>query len=194
MKPSAKDRLVETALTLFERDGFHATGIDKILAAANVSKMTMYKHFPSKDALILEVLAVRDHRFRTWLDDRVQALADTPQGRLVAVFDALAEWFEQPDFHGCLFINATAEYGAETDMIHISAQQYKRRMVQWLADHAREAEMPDPQAMAWILMLLMEGAIVTAQASGEKRAAKYAKVLAIRVVNGAAGTLSPDAA
>ena len=194
MKPSAKDRLVETALTLFERDGFHATGIDKILAAANVSKMTMYKHFPSKDALILEVLAVRDQRFRAWLDDRVQALAGTPQGRLVAVFDALAEWFEQPEFHGCLFINATAEYGAATDMIHISAQQYKRRMVQWLADHAREAEMPDPQAMAWILMLLMEGAIVTAQASGEKRAAKYAKVLAIRVVNGAAGTLSPDAA
>ncbi len=194
MKTSAKERLVETALTLFHREGFHATGIDKILAAANVSKMTMYKHFPSKDALILEVLAVRDQRFRAWLTERVEALAETPRERLVAVFDALAEWFDQPDFHGCLFINATAEYGAATDLVNASVQQHKRQMVHWLEDHAREADMPDPQAMAWILMLLMEGAIVTAQASGEKRAAKYAKVLAIRVVNGAAGTLSPDVA
>ena len=190
MKTSAKDRLIETALGLFMEYGFHATGIDKILNAANVSKMTMYKHFPSKDALILAVLELRDQQFRDWLVERTFVLADSPKDRLIAVFDALDEWFEQPGFHGCLFINATAEYGSETDPINLSAQRHKGLVVDWLGELAVAAEIPDGQALARILMLLMEGAIVTRQASGERKAAKYAKQLAIRVVNGAAGQFS----
>lgn len=187
MKTSAKDRLVETAMQLFMENGFHATGIDKILTVANVSKMTMYKHFPSKDALILAALDLRDQQFRDWLVERTYVLADTPKDRLIAVFDALDEWFDEPGFHGCLFINATAEYGSETDQINVSAQHHKHLVVDWLAELAGAAEIPDAQALARILMLLMEGAIVTRQASGERKAAKYAKQLAIRVVNGAAG-------
>ena len=187
MKASAKERLVETALRLFAQDGFHATGIDKILSEANVSKMTMYKYFPSKDALIQEVLRLRDERFRQWLLDQTQELADSPKARLAAVFDALDQWFMERDFHGCLFINATAEYGQSDHPVQTSAKQHKALVAAWLEELAAAAGIADPQALAWILMLLMEGAIVTRQVAGEKRAAKYAKQVAIRVISGAAG-------
>ena len=190
MKASAKERLVETALTLFYQNGFHATGIDKILATAGVSKMTMYKHFPSKDALILETLTVRDQQFRQWLADRSAELADNPKDRMAAVFDALDEWFHKPDFHGCLFINATAEYGQADDPINQAALQHKHLVSAWLAELAEQAGIAEAAALARILMLLMEGAIVTRQAANEKKSAKYAKQLAIRVINGSAGTLT----
>ena len=187
MKAPAKERLVETALTLFYRDGFHATGIDKILAEANVSKMTMYKHFPSKEALIVAVLHLRDERFRQWLAERTEHLSATPKARLAAIFDALDEWFAEPTFHGCLFINANAEYGDSQSSINEAAHQHKNLIIAWLQDLAASAAIPDPQALAIILMLLMEGSIVSRQTAGVKHAAKYAKQVAIRVISGAAG-------
>ena len=182
MTTPAKDRLVETALQLFHGQGFHATGIDKILAVAGVSKMTLYKHFPSKEALILEVLRVRDQRFRQWMADRTAALAQNPKDRLLAVFDALGEWFDDPGFHGCLFINASAEYGSPEDKIHAYAGHHKDLVVEWLADLCTQAGAVDPQALAWDLMLIMEGAIVVRQAAGAKDAAIRAKHLANSVI------------
>jgi AcrR family transcriptional regulator len=71
MAMSRRDHLVETALELFDRHGFHATGIDRILADAGVAKVTLYKHFSSKDDLILAVLRLRDERFREWFQAAV---------------------------------------------------------------------------------------------------------------------------
>src|SRR5690242_11493001 len=93
-----RQHIVETAYRLFKRDGFHATGIDRIIAEAAVAKMTMYRHFPSKDGLIAEVLDWRRERFNRQLD----RLADAdmkPQEKLVAIFDWHERWFDSPDFH-----------------------------------------------------------------------------------------------
>jgi AcrR family transcriptional regulator len=184
MEISAKERLIETALKLFHRDGFHATGIDKILAQANVSKMTLYKHFGSKEDLILAVMEVRDQRFRQWLAERTLIAAPNPQQRLLMVFDALAEWFEGDDFYGCLFINASAEYGNPQDKIYQSAIRHKQLVTQWLIDLTREASATNPQALALQLMMIMEGAIVTRQAANDKNAAAIAKDLAKKIVEG----------
>ncbi|MDJ0935396.1 MAG: helix-turn-helix domain-containing protein, partial [Kiloniellales bacterium] len=110
MTATRRDHLVDTAAKLFARHGFHATGIDRILAEAGVAKMTLYKHFRSKDELILAALRRRDEEFRNWFRRRVEARADAPRARLLAVFDVLAEWFEQPDFAGCTFVAAAAEF------------------------------------------------------------------------------------
>ena len=147
--------------------------------------MTLYKHFPSKEDLILEVLTVRDLRFRQWMTGRVAALATTPQEKLTAVFDALGEWFDDPGFHGCLFINATAEYGKPGDRINAAAVHHKQLVAAWLEDLAQAAHAPDPKALAWDLMLIMEGAIVARQAAGAQNAALLAKALANRVVKAA---------
>ena len=88
MSSSKRDLLINTALELFSREGFHATGIDRILSESGVAKMTLYNHFKSKDELILAALRRRDETFRNWFMRTVEASAETPRGRLLASFDA----------------------------------------------------------------------------------------------------------
>lgn len=175
MPTSRRDHLVETALALFNRDGFHATGIDGILAEAGVAKMTLYNHFKSKDELILAALRLRDERFRDWFVRSVEARAANPRGRLLALFGALDEWINQPDFSGCAFINASAEYGRPDDPIHRAAAEHKRLVRDYVRGIAAQAGAPDAGALADVLSLLLEGAIVSAQVSGQRDAAKLAR-------------------
>ena len=182
MAASAKDKLLETALALFYRDGFHATGIDRILAEAGVSKMTLYKYFPSKEDLILGVLELRDRRFRDWMETRVAQLAQAPAERLLAVFDAASEWFAQDGFHGCLFINATAEFGDAASPVRRAAAHHKALMADWLARIAEAAGARDAHGLAQTLMLVLEGAVVTAQVSGGD-AAGTARAVAAQLVS-----------
>ena len=108
-----REQLVDTALRLFYQDGYHATGIDKIIQEAGVARGTLYKHFKSKDDLILAVLRRRDEEFRAWFKTYVERAASDPRGRLLAMFDGMTEWFKGKafpgrPFHGCSFINASA--------------------------------------------------------------------------------------
>jgi AcrR family transcriptional regulator len=89
MSASKRDQLVQRALDVFYENGFRATGMDALAAATGVTKASMYKHFRTKEDLILAVLRLRDELFRNWLIRRVEDLADTPQGQLLALFDAL---------------------------------------------------------------------------------------------------------
>ena len=191
MPASRRDHLVETALTLFQRNGFHATGIDTILTAARVAKMTLYNHFKSKDELILAALRLRDERFREWLIEAVEARADKPRGRLLALFGALDEWINQPDFSGCPFIAAAAEYGRPDDPINRAAAEHKRLVRDYIRSLADQAGAPDADALADVLDLLMEGAIVAAHVSGNRDAAKIARraaaVLIKRALDGRSG-------
>jgi AcrR family transcriptional regulator len=175
MPASRRDHLVETALTLFCRDGFHATGVDRILAESGVAKMTMYKHFRSKDELILATLRRRDELFRNWFMRAVERRAETQRGRLVALFDALEEWFDGGDFTGCMFINASAEFSRSDDPIHAASAEHKRLMLAYVRGLAEAAGADDPDALAYGLTLLAEGAIVMAYVAGDRRAARHAK-------------------
>ncbi|HHQ4676974.1 TetR/AcrR family transcriptional regulator [Aeromonas veronii] len=104
-----RQQLVATAYRLFNRHGFHATGIDRIWAEAGSTKRTLYRHFPTKDALIEEVLLARDREFFALLDQRLAGVSGR-DARLQALFDGFAEWFGRSDFYGCNFINASAEF------------------------------------------------------------------------------------
>ena len=178
MRPSRRDHLIDSALEVFYRDGFHATGIDKVLAEAGVAKMPLYNHFRSKDELILAALRRRDERFRNWFMRCVEARASDPRARLLAAFDVLGEWFRQPDFSGCMFINASAEFARADSPIHAACAEHKRLLRDYVAGLARAAGAAEPAALARQLSLLIEGAIVTAHVSGEKEAAAEAKQVA----------------
>lgn len=170
-----KEQLIETALRLFSREGFQAVGIDRLLAEAGVAKMTLYKHFRSKDELVLAVLRRRDEGWREWLHRSIEARASDPRGRLLAVFDALAEWFADPDFRGCLFINVVAEYGGANEGARALAAEHKRLMVEDLRALCEAAGAKDAGSLAERLALLVEGAIVVAQVCGRVEAARDAK-------------------
>jgi AcrR family transcriptional regulator len=193
MAASRKEHLIDTALRLFERDGYHATGIDRILAEAGVAKMTLYNHFRSKDELILAALRARDSRFRNEVMRELAARSEDPAERLVLVFDVLADWFEQPGFSGCMFINAAAEYADPTDPIHAAAAEHKRLFAAYLREQAEAAGASDPDELAAQLALLMEGAITTAHISGSGQAARDAQRVAELLVGQARG-IAPSAA
>ena len=175
MASAKREQLVDTAIELFYRGGFNATGIDKVLAEAGVAKMTLYNHFKSKDELILATLRRRDERFRNTLMRSVEERADTPRERLLAVFDAHGEWFHEEGFRGCMFINAAAEFSDIADPIHAIAAEHKRLIVGYLAQLAREAGVKDPERLAFDLSLLLDGAIVCAQISGDADAASRSR-------------------
>ena len=187
MVSSRRDHLVDTALALFMRDGFHATGIDRILEQAGVAKMTLYNHFKSKEELILAALRLRDERFLEWFTAAVETRAENPRGRLLALFGALDEWINEQDFAGCAFINATAEYGRPDDPIHLAAAEHKRLVRGYIRGIAAAAGAQDAEVLADALSLLMEGAIVSAHVGGQRGAAKLARRVATLLIERSLG-------
>jgi AcrR family transcriptional regulator len=186
VRSTKREQLIETALGLFYRHGYHATGIERILAESGVARMTLYKHFRSKDELILAALERRSARFIAWLEMEL-ARAAPGAARLLALFDALGRWIAGRagpglPFEGCAFINATAEFADPENPVHRAAAAHKRQLKAMVQGLAAEAGADDPEALADELMLLMEGTIVTAQVSGDRGAAKRARALAERIV------------
>ncbi len=162
MRPTKRDELVQKALAVFYRYGFHATGMDRLVAETGISKTSMYKHFRTKEDLILAALRLRDEQFRNWLYRRMEDRSATPRGQLLAMFDVLGEWFAQPDFHSCMFIKASGEYPDADHPIHAQAAEHKRLIYTHIRDLAKQAGASHSEALARQLLLLKEGAIVTA--------------------------------
>lgn len=162
MRPNKRAELLDKALKVFYRNGFHATGMDMLVRETGISKTSIYKHFRTKEELILAVLRLRDENFRNWLFRRTEHFAETPAGQLLAIFDALREWVAEPGFRGCMFIKASAEYQDPGDPIHVQAAEHKRLLQDWATGLAARAGARDPALLASQIMLLKEGAIVTA--------------------------------
>lgn len=178
MRPSKRDELVEKALGVFYQNGFHATGMDRLVALTGISKTSMYKHFRTKEELILATLRLRDAEFRHWLFRRMEELGATPRGQLIAMFDALKEWFAKDDFRGCLFIKAASEYQERDDPIFRQALAHKRDLLTHISDLAQRAGAAHPERLARGLLLLKEGATVNAHVGYADNPAMDAKAVA----------------
>ncbi len=182
MRPTKRDELVQKALKAFYQNGFHATGMDKLVEDTGISKTSMYKHFRTKEDLILAVLRLRDEQFRNWLYRRMEELADTPKAQLIAMFDALEEWFAEPGYKGCMFIKASSEYQEASHPIHQQAADHKRSLERHMSDLAKQAGLNDPDTIARQLLLLKEGAIVTAHLGHTDHPAQEAKAAALKLI------------
>ncbi len=183
MRPTKRDELVQKALKAFYRNGFHATGMDMLVDETGISKTSMYKHFRTKEDLILAVLRLRDEHFRNWLYRRMEELADTPKEQLVAMFDALEEWFAEPGYKGCMFIKASSEYQDASHPIHQQSADHKRLLERHMTALAKQAALDHPSAIARQLLLLKEGAIVTAHLGHTDRPAQDAKEAALKLLD-----------
>ena len=185
LRPIAAEKrqhIVATAYALFRKDGFHATGIDRIIEEAEVAKMTMYRHFPSKDELIVEVLDWRAKRFAGQLD-ALGATARTSPQKVMAIFDWYASWFESPGFAGCLFQHALAEFGDHKHPVFRAAagqkDAFKHRMQKILTGCMPPAR---AERTASALLMLIEGATLMAQMGHGKAAIKDARQAATRLL------------
>ncbi len=175
MASSKRDQLVDTARRLFYENGIHATGIGKILAEAGVSKMTLYKHFKSKEELVLAAIRRHDETSRNEFMKEVERRATAPLERLLAVFDVLGEWCGMAGFRGCPFINAAAEYGEPESPIHQACAEHNRILYTYMRDLAVAAGVAEAEELARQLVSLFQGAIVIAYVNGEADAAKVAR-------------------
>lgn len=179
MRPTpAKDALLEAACQLFYTQGIRGTSVEAILERAGVARQSLYQHFESKDGLVAAFLHVRDQRWCGWMKDYVEAASDDPLERVYAIYDFLADWFSQPDFSGCAFINTAAEYSNPAHPFHILASRHKARVLSDIERLCSDAALPDHKALARQLALLMEGAIVTEQVTPGSRSATAAKSIA----------------
>ncbi|MNL03412.1 putative HTH-type transcriptional regulator YxaF [compost metagenome] len=171
-----RQQLMATAYRLFNRHGFHATGIDRIWAEAGSTKRTLYRHFPTKDALIEAVLMARDAEFFALLDARMDGVSGR-EARLRALLDGFADWFGRSDFYGCNFINASAEFSDARHPVRKLVVAHKLALLNWV----REAlECTVEQATG--LCLLLEGAVVMAHSYQQPLALEQARVLAPTVL------------
>lgn len=177
-RPSPRDRILETASELFYRDGVRAVGVDRVIAESGVAKMTLYNQFGSKDALVAAWLRRRDAEWMAWLEQRVEAHG----GDVAAVFDALDEWFRTPDFRGCAFINTRAELGASNPSAADAVVAHKKTLLDFLEVVAGKSGAKNPAALAAELLVLVDGAIVTASIGSEQAPAAIAKRAALRLV------------
>ncbi len=178
MSASKRERLVEKALESFYRGGFHAIGMDRLAKETGVSKTAIYKHFRTKEDLILATLRLRDEQFRNWLQRRTEALTTEPRERLLAIFDVLGEWFGEPGFRSCMFVKASSEYQQRDHPIHAIAAEHKNLLARYFEELTREAGVPDPKELAYQLLLIKEGAIVLAHLHQPPEVTNKAKALA----------------
>ena len=169
-------RLLDAAERLFYERGVQAVGVDAVVAEAGVATKTLYAHFGSKDGLVEAYLRRRDRRWLNWLRDAVDAAQPGP-ARVLAVFDALGQWFAQPTYNGCAFINIAGEL-APSPTARSIAHDHKVALRALLADVAAGADVGDPATLADWLMLLVEGAIITAHVEHDTAAAHRARCAA----------------
>lgn len=154
---SARERILLTAHELFYREGIRATGIDRVIAASGVTKVTFYRHFPSKNDLILAFL---DYRHQRWMDWFTDALRRKGKG-LKALVPALAEWFGDEDFRGCAFINSVGELGSTLPEVVAISQRHKQDMLAAITALLPPSKQRERDAQA--IALAVDGAIIRAQ-------------------------------
>lgn len=173
---TTRDRLIETALNLFYMDGFHAVGLDRILAEVGVTKTTFYNHFESKEDLVIAAIRRRDEWETQTFSRMVQERAGyEPRAMLLAMFDVLDEWFTNDDFLGCLYINACAEFPSRHDPVHQVAADHYREAERTLHQIAEAAGADDPTTLARQLVLLIQGAFARRLVIHDDSAAAAAK-------------------
>lgn len=176
---STREKLLETAIDRFYVQGFHAVGLDQILSEVGVTKTTFYNHFESKDDLILEAIKRRQQWESKAFNERALEISGgKPRELLLALFDVLDEWFNHPDYFGCLFLNVCVEFPSPHDPIHrLGTQHYIDNQAE-LAELAAAAGADDPEQLAEQLIILMQGTLTHRQVRGDNAAAAKARDVA----------------
>ena len=166
--------VLDTATELFSENGYHAVGIDRIIAESGVAKMTMYRHFPSKSCLVVEVLKERTRVCSESLSEFVAGI-DDPEAQLKAVFRWHDQWFRSASFTGCMFAHAASEFNDKTNEIHQVSVAQKQQFTAFLRDILKQLlSTRKADELARVFVMLLDGAILAAQISGRLTAATEA--------------------
>jgi AcrR family transcriptional regulator len=172
---SARERILAAAYDLFSRHGIRAVGVNAVIDQSGVAKRTLYRHFASKDDLVVEFLRMREQRWtKDWLQREVEMRAERPEVQLLAIFDVFHDWFQRDDLEGCSFINVLLEIDDRGSPVRQAAVDHLAEIRMFLAGLAREAGIANPDHFARRWHILMKGSIVAAL-EGDREAARRAQ-------------------
>ena len=168
--PGARERILLAAHDLFYREGIRATGIDRVIAESGVAKLSFYRHYPSKNDLVLAFLDHRHARWMAWFEEALARHGGTPK----ALMPALAEWFGSEGFRGCAFINSVGELGESIPAVNEITRRHKADMARAIArllPKAPALAAARRRRLATDLATAVDGAIIRAQFDGSPKAA-----------------------
>lgn len=178
---SPRERLLDAANELFYAEGVQTVGIDRIIEHAGVAKASLYSTYGSKEALVRAYLESRHAATLARLRQAVQARQD-PKARLLAVFDAQARIFADPDFRGCAFVTASAE-APHGGLIEQAADGYRAEIRNLFGELAKEAGAPDPDLLAWQLQLIYDGGGLSVRMDRSPSVASVARAAAEALID-----------
>jgi AcrR family transcriptional regulator len=174
----ARERTLLTAYELFRSHGLTAVGVDRIVADAGVAKTTLYRHFRSKEDLVLAVLDRHEQVWtHGWLERVSRDGGDTPEAKILAIFDAFDDWFRQEAYRGCLFTNVSIEARGEEGPLGATAAARLSDIRQFIASVAEDGGVADPAEFAARIQMLLLGAIIQAL-NGDLGSARSARGVA----------------
>ena len=173
----ARERILGTAYELFSHRGIHDVGVDELVERAGVAKATLYKHFRSKDDLVLAFLEQREQIWTYgWVEGEARRRGATPDEQLLAIFDLFDEWFYGDDFEGCSFVNTLLEFRDLEHPVGRASADYLENIRSVVRNLALEAGLRDPDDFALSWHILMKGSIVAA-GEGDADAARRAQAM-----------------
>ena len=175
-QPSPRERLLAASDELFYRDGVRSTGIDAVIEKAGVAKGSLYYIFGGKDELVAAYLRGRLQKWRQQVE-AAQAGADDPDAKILAVFDAVADYVSLPEYRGCPFHNAAAEAPAG-EAQQMAIKEYRTWLRQSFVQLAADTGVSDSEALADALTVLYDGALAT---TGSAESARNAAMTAKRI-------------
>jgi AcrR family transcriptional regulator len=185
------ERIIDAGYRLFSRRSVRDVAMDEIVVASGVAKATLYRHFPTKDDLVLAIL---DRREADWtfgiVEQGARSRSAHPEERLLAIFDVFDEWFQRDDYEACTFMNVLLEMGADHPLGRASAG-HLANMRGVVSGFAAEAGLTDPDEFAWSWHILMKGCIVLA-AEGDRLAARRARALGAMLIAANRATITAD--
>src|ERR1700761_3315759 len=185
-RPSPRERLLRAADRLFYEEGVHSVGVDRILRDADVARASLYSTYGSKDQLLRAYLQNRSHGWQALVAEALPTRWDTARDRIVGIFEMLTEWFAAPGYHGCPFINASAEAGS-----NLAIQDVRDDHRAWVravfTGLARGAGARDAAALSAQLVLLYDGSMAGAQLDRSAEPGRAAQRAAAPLLSAALG-------
>lgn len=182
---STREHILNVASELFATRGINATGVDTIVSAAGIAKMTLYKYFKSKEQLIVEYLQKHDEHLKQGLFGRLENRTGNAASQLRELVDAATEWIADPEFKGFAFINAFVEFPESESQVHQVSVEFAQALRGAITHIARDAGARQPETLALQLSMLIEGAAMAERMQRGSGAIQHARDAAYILIDAA---------
>jgi AcrR family transcriptional regulator len=183
-KSLKRDEMIKYAYDLFYKNGFHATGVDTIIEGTGISKRTLYKHFTSKEGLIIASIDYYHQKMYKTISDYLEgSTLKNPIDKALRIFDFLSELVDAEMLDGCFAMNAKTEYANKAKEIEAACDAYVAELQQLIELYLKEGNITNSASLAMQVVMLFEGAIIRSKGMGNSQPVKLAKAAAKIICN-----------